>query len=168
MISAATGAQAGLIGVTDIRITSAILTWLQVSEVAAIRTSDSMDAALASQGAVATSSGFGFAGLPSFAINGIGPNSHTMGEFHSDTPDFGEFLNIALSGPTELDSITIFGRTDCCSGRDLYNLQLLDTNGMVLFAANNLDARGSRHQVTVALPDTSNNQIPEGASLAWQ
>ena len=38
MISAATGAQAGLIGVTDIRITSAILTWLQVSEVAAIRT----------------------------------------------------------------------------------------------------------------------------------
>ena len=47
MISAATGAQAGLIGVTDIRITSAILTWLQVSEVAAIRTSDSMDAALA-------------------------------------------------------------------------------------------------------------------------
>jgi len=169
MLCAASSASAGLIGVTDIRITSALPDWLQVTEVTAAKTAGG-DAASILAGAFATSSGFGFGGTPDKAIDDLNAGgTHAGGEFHSDTPNFGEFLNIALSGPTELDSITIFGRSDCCSTRDHYNLQLLDIGGNVLFEAFDLGASGTSHQVSVNLPDTSTpptTQVSEPGMLA--
>lgn len=165
LFCAASSVSAGLIGVTDIRITSAKPTWIQVTEVTALKTIGG-DAASALGGAIATSSGFGFGGSPNKAIDDLNAGgTHRAGEFHSDTANFGEFLNIALLGATELDSVTIFGRSGCCSGRDIYNIELLDGNGSVLFQASGLDARVS-HQVTVALPNTVATSVPEPGTFA--
>lgn len=154
-------ASAGLVGVTDIRITSALPTYLQISEVAALKTGSGIDLADASAGAVATTGKavFGTSG-PEHAIDGIGPAAYPN-IFHSLTADPDEFLNIALASPSELDSLTIFGRADCCGWRDVFDVTLLGAGGTVLASFSDLDASGANHFVTVQLPNTSTG-VPDG------
>lgn len=120
-----------------------------------------MDAALASTGAMATSSGFDFSGEPENAIDGVGPAAHPS-EFHSDSFLDGEFLRIMLSGPMELDSITIFGRSDCCSVRDFYSVSLRDEFDNELFFATELDANNMEHLVTVTLTEPPTGIVEPG------
>ena len=158
MLGATSGAHAGLMGVETIRITHATPSdYLQITEVTAGITGGG-DAASSSEGAVATAGSSGWGGTPDKAIddmNAGGSHWTSTGEYHSAGWGAGEYLSIALSGPTELDFVTIFGRSDCCSWRDIYDLELLDGSGGVLFSASNLNATGTSHQVTVNLPDTS-------------
>ena len=163
-------AYAGLVGVKEIKVFNAIPTWLQVSEVVATETGTGVDAALSSNGAVAAAGGPDFTNwpgsMPSFAIDGIGPAAFPNMYHPGASSGAGEHLIVTLAAPTELDSITIFGRTDCCSTRDIYNVQLLDMSGSLLHTVMNLDATGSSHFATAQLPDTSNNRVPEPATLA--
>lgn len=148
-------ASAGLVGVTDIRITSAVPSYLQISEVSALKTGPGTDLAEASAGAVATTGNLivGTSG-PENAIDGIGPAAYPN-IFHSLSDAPTEYLNIALANPSELDTLTIFGRSDCCDWRDVFDVELLGASGAVLASFSGLDASGPNHFVTVQLPDTS-------------
>ena len=158
-------AQAGLVGVKEIEIRSSLPTWLQVSEVVATETGTGDDLALMSAGATATSLSNWTGSSPLNAIDGIAP-APFPNISHSGGNGPLEFLLVTLDSPSELDSITLYGRTDCCSGRDIFDLVLRDYNGSVLFQASDLNATGSNdHLVTVYLPNTGNTPVPEPSTI---
>ncbi|NOR81181.1 MAG: PEP-CTERM sorting domain-containing protein [Methyloprofundus sp.] len=158
---------AGLIDVSKIVITPSTLNtsgWLQVSEVNAIETGTGNDLALSSVGAVATGSSDWPSSSANFAIDSSAPSPFPQ-IFHSNENDGTSFLNIVLASPSELDSITLFGRAGCCSNRDIYNIALFDSSGSLLFGANDLNATSSFHSVSIDLPNTANS-VPEPA-VVW-
>lgn len=163
------GAQAGLMGVKEIRVFSAIPDWLQISEVVALQTGTGIDMALASNGATAQAGGPDLTNWttsnPAFAIDGIAPaafpNMYHPGASNGPL----ENLLITLAAPTELDAIGVFGRTGGFSSRDIYNVLFYDMNGNLLHQVNNLDARGSSNSAFAQLPNTRTD-IPEPGMLA--
>jgi len=158
---------AGLMDVSKIVITPSTLNtqgWLQVSEVVARETGTGNDLALTSAGATASGSSNWPGSSPNNAINGVAPAAFSN-IFHSYENNGSSFLNIFLASPNELDSIELFGRTDCCSFRDFYNLDLYNATGDLLFSASNLNATGSTHSVFTNLPNTAVS-VPEPASVA--
>lgn len=170
-VLATSAAHAGLMEVASIVITNANgpvannNTWLQVAEVVATETGTGNDLALTSASAVAIGSiyvGPGSAGInsPDKAIDGVAPAGFPQ-IFHAATNSLSESLTINLAAPSELDSITVYGRTDCCGFRDNYNVQLLDVSGATLFRST-LDARG-QGVGSLTLPDTA---VPAPATLA--
>ncbi len=166
LVFTATSASAGLIGVKSIEISSAVPTWLQVSEVVAIEAGTGNDLALSSAGATATGSIYGPSpgSSPNFAIDGVGPTGFPN-IFHSATAAATEVLTITLASASELTSLTLFGRTNCCSDRNIYNVSLKDASGIVLQSFSGLDATGSSDSGTVTLLDTS-VPVPAPATLA--
>ena len=157
-------ASAGLVGVKSIEVRSAIPTWLQVSEVVATQTGTGTDLATTAMGATGSALSVGFGGLVSNAIDGFGPASHPA-EYHSGGTSAAEFLLITLATPSELDSITLLGRVDCCSTRDIYDLTVFDMAGGVLYSAMGLDATGPSHSVTATLSASSVPAPPTAALL---
>lgn len=158
---------AGLVDVSKIVITASTLNtqgWLQISEIIATETATGDDLALSSMGATAIGSSNWSGSDANFAIDGIAPAPFPQ-IFHSNENDASTFLSIDLASPSELDSITLFGRVGCCSFRDIYNIMLLDSNGALLFQANDLDATGTSHSVSIGLPNTASNNVPEPAAL---
>ena len=162
---------AGLMGVYQIKVTSAFTgwdPWLQLSEVVATETGSGNDLALSAEGATVTSSGdyVGAGDLSHdwYTIDGTGPSSYyaVSGIFHSNSYNGSEFLTVQFASPVELDSITLFGRTDTAYYRDIYNIELFAFNGDSLFTATSLDATGNNHSVSIALPDTA--PVPEPAT----
>ena len=145
--------------VKTIHITSAVPTYIQISEVVATQTGTGNDVALATAGATATALNTYGASNVSYAIDGIYPSAYPQ-IYHSNGTS-GDYLDVTLANPTDLSSISIYGRTDFQAGRDIYNLALLDTTGNILFSANNLDANNPNYVVTVALPTTVATAVPE-------
>ncbi len=158
-------AQAGLVGVKTITVQNAIGQWLQVAEVAALNTS-STNVSLSSNGATASAPDtWDAASTPDKAIDGITAGSYGLGQiFHEGSPLTNDTLTITLASVEELLSIQIWGRTDCCSERDIYNVSFLDTAGGLLYSVR-LDASGTSHTAFADLPNTA-QQVPEPASLA--
>jgi hypothetical protein len=162
LLACATSAQAGLIGVKTLRIDGLLSEFLQVTEVIATQTGTGTDLALASLGATVTGSPtlgplsqFG----PAHAIDGDShPSPYNI--FHS--AGGGAFLLVELADAFELDSVTLFGRWDCCSDRDIYSLSLLNAGGDVLFSASDLSANNPLHSVTVNLASSA---IPNPATV---
>lgn len=164
----ASSASAGLIGVKDIRITkNAGVTSLdiQVAEIMAFQTGTGINAALASNGSVATSSGawMGQDAIASKAIDGQYTNLNYPNMFHSQGQSRSEFLNISLASATELSTVTIFGRADCCNFRDIYDIAFFGAAGELLHTQVGVNATNTQtHSATFALPNTN---VPEPASL---
>jgi hypothetical protein len=162
----ATNSFASLTGVSLIQIKHATnfidsQSYIQITEVFAKETLTGNDLASASASASATASSYGWSGLPSYAIDDLNAGgSHGGGEFHSATSSAYEFLNISLAAPASLDEITIFGRSDGSSFRDMYDLFLYDDSNNLIFSAFDLDATGANHSVTVTMP------VPEPSILA--
>lgn len=161
---------AGLIGVSEIKITNSINNWLQVAEVIAIETGTGDDLALTTAGATGSSSGnYGPSGSghseEAFAIDGdTSGNWHNNDLYHSSstvTPL--AWLSISLSTASELDQLILYGRTDCCSVRDIYDIELFDVNGTLLYTASSQSANNNSHSVAINLPDTST--VPEPSTL---
>jgi hypothetical protein len=156
-----------LTDVTKIVVTPSTLNgsgWLQISEVIATETGTGNDLALASMGAVASGSSNWPGSSPNYAIDGIAPAGFPS-IFHSNENNGSSFLNIELASPSELDSITLYGRTNCCSYRDIFNIALFNSIGDLLFEASDLNATGSSHSVSLTLPDAAAN-VPEPTTLA--
>lgn len=102
---------------------------------------------------------------PSKAIDGnTGGHYYNDEIFHEGNPRTGDTLTITLASVEELLSIRIWGRTDCCSERDIYNVSFLDATGALLYKVR-LDATGPLHYGFAELPDTR-QPVPEPASLA--
>ncbi len=136
-----------VIGATKIEITNAFPDYLQVAELQAF-SFGATNVALTSNGGTATGSST-YAGFssPDKAIDG-----NTGGNYYSDTiftsagAGSGEFLDVTFAA-TNLSSISIFGRTDCCNDRDLYNVTIFNAAGATLFSGQ-VDARGQTGTVT--------------------
>lgn len=157
----ALNAQAGLIGVKTIEVSNAVPTWLQVAEVVAKNTSGN-DVALLSAGATASAPDtWSSASTPSKAIDGS-TNGAFPNIFHEGNDGSWDTLTITLASIEELISIQIFGRTDCCENRDLFNVAFFDSSGNELYATL-VDSRNKTHPV-ITLPDTI--AVPEPGTLA--
>ncbi len=142
--------------VTSITITSAIPDWLQVAEVQAWTPGMGANVALATAGATATSSGVFLNGpaVPGYAIDG-----NTSGDYpfiyHSANNDGSDYLTVTFAAPTDIELLTVFGRTDCCSNRDYFQFQAFD--GTSLVASGTLDAVNATNSASfnLAVPEPS-------------
>jgi len=166
--AAAQASATTVVGAKSIVITNPLPDYLQISEVIA-ETFSSVDVALASHGATATASSiFENVALPGKAIDGIFPSDYPD-LYASDFPTAGEFLRIDFASPATLASLTIWGRDGCCSGRDLFNYQIFNSNNDLL-ASGQLDARlGDRNDhdfATVQFDAPRGNSVPEPATWA--
>ena len=156
-------ARANVIGVSSIIVTDASAggsdSYLQVGELVATQAGTGTDVALATQGASATSfSVYGSSG-PSYAIDGITTGAYPN-LYVSAGKSTSEYLDVTLAGIDTLSSITIYGRTDCCASRDIYDVELLNVNGSVLFTGVIDASAGGSAGYTLALA------VPEPASMA--
>ncbi|MDZ4375638.1 MAG: hypothetical protein U1C74_30015, partial [Phenylobacterium sp.] len=155
---------ATVIGAAKIRITNALPTWLQVGEVQAFEDLTGVNVALASNGATATGSGnFTAASSPDKAIDGLAPADYPL-IYHSNGAGADEFLEITLAGPTDLSSLTIFGRADSFGNRDVYNVSIFDVGGQTLFSGqlDNSALAGGAGTLTFG----STGAVPEPATWA--
>jgi hypothetical protein len=160
----ASSAQAGLINVNSIVITDAANDHLQVSEFQAFQTGTGNNVALASAGAVAstTSSSWDHNSTPDKAIDGEYTRLSFPYMYHNAPSTVGN-LTITLAAPAELSSFSIYGRAECCSFRDVYNVSFFDAGNNLLYTALSANASGSTHMVNVQLPNTA---VPEPGSIA--
>ena len=112
-----------------------------LAEVEGIQTGTGVNLASQANGGVAsatgTTAGFG-------SIFGDGNDGNRIGNFnvgsvwHDDgDADTGEIYTITLANPSNLSAISIFGRTDCCQGRDdNLTLELRNAGGVLLYSVN--------------------------------
>jgi hypothetical protein len=137
-----------IINATRVRITNANNTWLQIAELQAV-TFGNVNVAAAANGGVATGSipGYDSYATPDKAIDGnTGGHYYTDKIFHPST-EGGTYFEVAF-GASDLASLKIFGRTDCCSDRDIYNYSIFNASN-VLLGSGTLDATGPTHSATV-------------------
>ncbi|MCD2515424.1 PEP-CTERM sorting domain-containing protein [Massilia sp. G4R7] len=155
-------AHAGLVGVKDIRVTQASNNPnIQVTEFQAFEAKTGRNVALASNGTVATaSSTWSWDSYAAKAIDGRYADTTFPNMWHSSGGSLSDWLNISFSSAVTLDSITMFGRSECCSYRDIYKLDFYGVNGSLLYTAT-LDANNDKHMGSISLAE-----VPEPASVA--
>jgi hypothetical protein len=162
MTASSAAAAVTVINATSVLIKSAVPSFLQVAEVQAF-SFGAVNVAAASNGGIATGSppqGF-LNPTPDRAIDGNTSGVYAnMAMYHSAGSDSTQFLSVTFAAPTTLQSLTIFGRTDCCSNRDIYNVTIF--NGAKALYSGQLDARGKSATVTFEAPSV----VPEPASWA--
>ena len=138
-------ASAAVQGVARIEISLApgASSYLQVAEVVAM--SGGADVAVAGTATASATSLYFMRSTTASAIDG-----NTGGSFwgdviyHSGVGDANPVLTIDFGGAAfDLDSLAIFGRTDCCTGRDVYDVTLFGLDGAVLFSQSGLAANGA-------------------------
>ncbi|MGK0372160.1 MAG: MSHA biogenesis protein MshQ [Glaciecola sp.] len=124
--------------VKTIEISSAVGSFLQVSEVVAWGASSNSDLALNTSASV-SATGFyqgnqscnSSSSDASCVLNGVGaegwPNI-----YHSNSSDNNEILTVTLDIASDISSIEVFGRNNCCAQRDIYNIRLFDEQGVLL------------------------------------
>ena len=141
--AAAAPAHAAIVGVREIVIANAFDTWLQVGEVEAFNSSSQNVVQFALTTASANVIGtWDPTSTPDKAIDGI-ENTSFPNMYHPDpSHEHGVQLMINLAAPATIEKLTIFGRTDCCTYRDLYNVFFYDGAGRLLQTAQ-VDATGS-------------------------
>jgi hypothetical protein len=127
-----------VVGAQSVRITNAKGTWLQVSEVVAIDAHTGANVAASANG--------GWASAPNEYEPGPAPASNANDEaepfahgfydvpgiYHSGGEGAGNYLDVNFAQPTDLAALTIYGRTDCCSERDVYRYEIRNGAGVVL------------------------------------
>ena len=156
-------AHAGLVGVKSIEIKNAVNNYLQVAEVNVFNMSN-VDVASLSYATATAPDVWQTASNPTKAIDGSTNGVHPNIFHEGSTGTFGQdALKITFNSIQELALFEIFGRTDCCSFRDVYDITFKDATGATLFFIDNLSAANAAHKGTKELPNTN---IPEPASLA--
>ena len=160
-LGVAANAHAGLVGVKTIEIKNALNTWLQVAEAAAFNTSGTNVALAANGGSASAPDSYSPTSSASKAIDGNTTGTYPN-IFHEGSNNTHDTLTITLASVQELLSFQIWGRTNCCSDRDMYDVTFKDGLGNILLIAEDMDARGQSHTASVRLPNT----VPEPASLA--
>lgn len=163
LASASAASAVTVVGATNIHITNALGTYLQVAEVVATQFGTGLDKALASQGGSASAPD---AYAPGFSSPAKAIDGNNGGGYYTDTiyhsAGSGGFLDVTLAAPTTLTSLTLYGRTDCCSERDLFTVSITNAGGTVLYSGN-LDARATNSATVTFDAPTS---VPEPASWA--
>jgi hypothetical protein len=159
-------AHAGLVGVQKIRVTEASgHVDIQVVELQAFQSITGANVALSSLGTVATASSV-YGDMdpnPGKAIDGQFADKTFPNMFHSGS-NAGDWLDITFNSVKDLDSVTMYGRSDCCSFRDIYNVSFFGATGELLYSAV-LNANNAQNMGSITLPTLAAN-VPEPASLA--
>ena len=168
----ATSAHAAtVVDATRIRLTTAGGVVLQVGELVALNFLGT-NVALATEGATATTNQIysdvngGANTGPQNANDGALPYFRSYG----DVPTFyhalntSGFLDITFDAPATLASLSVFGRTDCCSDRDVYNVEVFNASNVSIFSGQ-LDARNDGHVGTIVF-DRPTAAVPEPAAWA--
>jgi len=160
LVASVQSAQAQIANVSRVRITQLQNEALSIAELLAF--DNGTNVALATNGGVANQDSEGFGGAASRGIDGntngdyFGANSttHNLG-------GIGGFFEVTFSAPAEIDSVQLFGRTDCCQPRDdSLTLTLFDGMGAVLLATP-VSIPDDDQEVTVTF-----NAVPEPATAA--
>ncbi len=158
---------APVVNATKIRVTNATGTWLQVAELQAF-TFAALNVAAAANGAMAVGTGGTY---DAFATAAKAIDGNTGGNYYRDTIFHPRVLDGSMGGmpslevafsPATLASLTIYGRTDCCSDRDQYSISIFNASDRLLFSGN-VDARNGPVSV---LFDPVSGAIPEPATWA--
>jgi hypothetical protein len=151
--------------------------WLQVAEVRAFTTAN-INVAATSAGALASASsqysGTGYLAQSGAgnAINGrIGGDYFSANSanwiFHSGSTSSSEFLKITFSSAADLNSLLIYGRTDCCGTRDVYKVSLYDSNGTLVSSYGGLSANNTAHRARINFAtNVGVSAVPEPAMWA--
>ncbi len=180
-VGAAAGgaAAATVVGAKSVRITNANSDWLQVAEVVALDFGN-VNVALAAHGGVASNApGDQYSliylpgaddgpdnandGVTPYAQGYSWPGSGLPGIFHNGMPSPGSYLDITFAAPVTLSSLSIYGRTDCCGSRDLYQVDIRNAGGHSLFNGQ-VDARNADHVGTLTFDRSAG--VPEPATWA--
>ncbi|MFT5693452.1 MAG: hypothetical protein ACI92E_002792 [Oceanicoccus sp.] len=144
-IFASNFANASLINVSEIRISSAVNSWLQISEFVAWSTNT--DLALSSASATVSATDF-YLGAKSCNSNSSEASCAIDGASFVDYPNifhgdnvggFNTVLTIMLAAPSTIDWIEVFGRNGCCQGRDVYDISFFDAAGKMIFSLANIE-----------------------------
>ena len=69
---------------------------------------------------------------------------------------------MTLGQARDITQLTVFGRNDCCSDRDIYGYQLF--NGTTVVASGTLDPGGANNSATATF--AAANAVPEPATWA--
>lgn len=135
--------------------------YLQVSEVQAFTAANLNVAAALNGGTASANTGNWPGSSPAYAIDGI-INTVYPAMFHpASGQQAGAVLTINFAGAFDITKLAIFGRSDCCSSRDLFSYSLLDAGNNVV-ASGLLDARNANHSASVTLASA----VPEPATWA--
>ena len=162
--SAVAPAQAAIIGVSEIVITNAYNTWLQVGEVEAFNQSSVNVVPLGATASATPGSGtWNSNSTPDRAIDGnTNTNFYADPYIYHPAVEQNVALTVTLDLPANLSSLTIFGRTDCCQYRDLYNVSLYNSSQGLLDSFQ-LDATSSPSgSATITFPGA----VPEPSTWA--
>ena len=165
LLSFSSASYAQLSGVSFIDVYSAIPTFLQISEVVATKTGTGTNVALAGNGGVASGIGglyFGNGGGVAFANDGIFPSAYP--QIYASAGNATDHLRISLASSSILDSVTIYGRTDTDSERDVYNVKFFNSNNELLFESLGANANNRSHSVTISMPTVT--AVPEPETYA--
>lgn len=162
-VAAVPAGAVSIIGATQVHVTSADATYLQIAELLAFDIDGDNVAFAGLGGSVAAANQYDATTQPSNAIDGLFPRSYadSPGIYHSaGTPM--DFLNVFFAAPANLSSLTIYGRTDCCAFRDLYDVTIRNAGNQILYSGQ-LDAR-TTGSATVTFDRAA--AIPEPATWA--
>jgi len=159
LLAASTAGAVTVVGATHVQISSAIA-WTQVAEVVATQYGTGINVAASANGGVASAPDqySGVSG-PTNANDGNTAGNYYLSEIYHSANPFGT-LNINFA-PATLSSLTIWGRTDCCSDRDLFNVSIYNRSNTLLYSGV-IDARNGSGTVSFGAP----GGVPEAATWA--
>ena len=154
-------ANAAIVGVTEITIQNALNTWLHVGEVEAFNQTSQNVIQLGATASANPSGTWDANSTPDRAIDGnVNTNFYAAPYIYHPNVEQNVTLTINLNSPADLTSLTIFGRTDCCTYRDLYNVSLFNSAGQLL-SSFELDATNS-----ASATETFASAVPEPSTWA--
>jgi len=143
LLAPGAAAAATLVGASQVHVTSTDATYLQIAELLAFDFGGTNVAYAGNMGTVAALNQYSAESEPSNAIDGLYPRSYydAPGIYHSMGTSL-DYLNVFFGAPTNLASLTIYGRTDCCTSRDIFNVSILNARDEILYSGV-LDARAN-------------------------
>jgi hypothetical protein len=108
-----------------------------------------------------SSSGVGWDGREANAVDGVESSRGHPRQYHSNGGN--AFFEIDLGALTEISTIVVYNRADCCQGRlaSGYKVKLLNANRNVVFTSNNLNGDASQ-TIVVKPPVFEKIQCPAG------
>ena len=111
------------------------------------------------KGRKATSSGVGWDGPESNAVDGVEASRGHPGEYHSSGGS--AWFQVELTSPSQIVSVTIYNRADCCQGRLAtgYRIKLLDSAGNNVFTSEPLNAE-AKQVITITGPAAAKPKPP--------
>ena len=148
----APSATAQVANVQSARITQNSNEYLQIAEFLAF--DNGTNVASQANGGVASGTSEGFGTVYADANDGNPDGNYGNGSlFHNLNQTAGEYYQVTFSSLAEIDSVQVFGRTDCCQNRDEnLTLTLFNAAGDTVFTTN-FGIPDNDQEITIVVPE---------------